>query len=267
MGRGARGAFSFASAPGADGAGAAAPAIGGGLAGQPPAEGGCIARVLSVCVGRVVERLAPAAFLAAGEAARPYRTGIAKAAAFGPVRVTVAGLVGDRQADTRNHGGADKAVHAHFVAHLRAWGAERGAALRHGEIGENLTLGAAEDGPEPDEGALCIGDVVGVGTAVLQVTQPRIPCFKQAHQIGLRDAVARAVATGRTGLYLRVLQEGDVRAGDAVRLLRRPHPGATVAEVNRVLHRDRDDAGSRTRLAALPELAEAVRRELVRGRG
>lgn len=246
---------------------ATVPAVDGAPYRTPGPDGPCVARVLSVCVGGTCTRETPAALVRAGEAARTYRSAIAKGAVIGPARVTALGVEGDRQADTRHHGGPDKAVHGYFAGQLQAWGAERGRPLRHGEIGENLTLGAVEaGGAEPDETAFCIGDVLAVGSAVLQVTQPRIPCYKQAHQIGLPDAVARAVAMGRSGLYLRVLQEGEIQAGDVVRLVRRPHPGTTVAEVNRLLHHDRGDAAGRARVAAMPELAESIREELGRVR-
>ena len=222
--------------------------------------GPALARIGSVNVGRASLRRTPEAFVQAGEPLREYRTAIVKSEVFVPAFIGKGGLVGDQQADTRNHGGADKAVHAHFSQHLRWWGERRGRPVRPGEIGENLTLGPAGGGStEPDEAAFCIGDILAAGSAVLQVSQPRIPCYKQAQQLGLRDGVALAVATGRTGFYLRVLQEGDVQAGDQLLLLERPHPWATVAECNRVLHHARRDALARARVCGLAELSASVR--------
>jgi MOSC domain-containing protein YiiM len=178
---------------------------------------------------------------------RPRREGgawtaIAKAPVAGPVWVGPEGLAGDAQADRVHHGGPDKAVHAHFVVHLRAFGALRGRPVPPGSLGENLTWGAAGPGvPEPEEAAFCLGDVLRLGGAVLQVTQPRIPCAKQERRLGL--PAAEVAASGRTGLYLRVLEPGPVAAGDRVVLLERPHPEATVALANRFLHgRPRDPA-------------------------
>lgn len=222
-----------------------------------------VARILAVSVGRAVTHHTPQGFGRAGEAPPEYRSAIVKSPVFGPAHATTTGIVGDQQADTRHHGGPDKAVHAHFAQHLQWWGQRRDRQLLAGQIGENLTLGAVQDGAdEPDESMFCIGDTIAVGSALLQVSQPRIPCFKQARALGLPDGVALAVASGRTGFYLRVLREGDVQAGDVLVLTARPHPWATVTEVNRVLHHARRDAGGRARLAALPELAGSIREAL-----
>lgn len=224
---------------------------------QPEAV--ALARIVAVSVGRAQTHQTPAGFVRAGEAPRKYRSAIVKSPVFGPAFIATTGVAGDQQADTRHHGGPDKGVHAHFAQHLQWWGQRRGRQLLPGQIGDNLTLGTPTEGAaEPEESAFCIGDVLRVGKAFLQVSQPRIPCFKQARQLGLPDGVTLAVAAGRTGMYLRVLREGDVRAGDLLLLLARPHPWATVAECNRLLHHARRDAGARERLAALPELAASV---------
>ncbi len=197
-----------------------------------------LARVVSVNVG-LPRPLVPAG----GSLPTGRMSAIAKAPLQGRVPVGPSGLRGDAVADERNHGGPDKAVHAHFLQHLAWWAAQRGAPLCAGAIGENLTLAAPlTGGPEPDEGTLCIGDIVEVGTSVLQVTQPRIPCVKQAERLGLPDGVARVAQSGRCGLYLRVLQPGDVGAGDLLRLRKRPNAGITVADAHRFVHRARDDA-------------------------
>jgi MOSC domain-containing protein YiiM len=206
-----------------------------------------LARVASVNVGR--------AGLQAGRG-RPYPTAIAKHPCAGPVAIGPLGLAGDEQADLAHHGGPDQALHAHFARHLATWGALRGRPLLPGDIGENLTL---TGDPEPDEGRFCIGDIIAAGTARLQVSQPRVPCYKQADRLGIADALALAKAAGRTGFYLRVLQPGQVAAGDALVLVDRPHPDVTVALVNRVLHLDRADAAGRARVAACPELGARLR--------
>jgi MOSC domain-containing protein YiiM len=209
-----------------------------------------LARILSVNVGAPQPQ---------SHGGRTYPTAIAKRPCLGRVAVGPLGLAGDAQADTVRHGGPDQAVHAHFARHLATWSALRGAPLQPGDIGENLTLGPADPlGPDPDEAAFCIGDVVAAGTARLQVTQPRVPCHKQADRLGLADGVALAKAAGRTGFYLRVLQAGELAAGDAVILLARPHPDVTLASVNRALHVDRDPA-ARARIAACPELGGRLR--------
>ena len=258
--------------PGRDPPGSAAP--------RPPIT---LARVISVNVGQPQARRLPPPFPEADRVG-VYQTAIAKTPASGPVVVTALQLAGDAQADLRNHGGADKAVHAHFVQHLAWWGQRRGSPVSPGELGENLTLAAGLDpskppsstplaslraapraarpvGP-PDEAAFCIGDVLRVGSALLQVTQPRIPCYKQAAQLGLVDAVRLIAETGRCGLYLRVLKEGALRAGDTVQLVDRPHPDVTVADAHRFVHHERHDPQLRARLRGCSGLGRDIRRRL-----
>lgn len=223
---------------------------------------GVLARIDAVNVGLPRPARLPAA-LATGEDARDtYFTAIGKATVLHPVAVSAGNLAGDAQADTKNHGGPDKAVHAHFAGHLAWWGEMRGWPVSPGEIGENLTLSAACGGRQPDETDFCIGDILAAGTAVLQVTQPRIPCFKQAAVLRVADAVRLAGSIGRTGMYLRVLEEGTLQPGDTLRLIGRPNTEVTVADANRFIHQARQDQELRDRLSACASLGMAVRRRL-----
>lgn len=221
-----------------------------------------LARVESVNVGRPRPARLPEALTGSAGARERYVTAIAKAPVSGPIAVRTSNLDGDAQADTKNHGGCDKAVHAHFGRHLAWWGQKRGWPVSPGEIGENLTLGPAPDGRDLDETGFCIGDIISVGTAVLQVTQPRIPCFKQAAALRIADAVRLAGVTGRTGLYLRVLHEGTLQAGNLLWLIERPYPDVTVADANRFVHQTPHDAGLRARLAGCAGLGRDLRRRL-----
>lgn len=164
-----------------------------------------------------------------------YQTAIHKVPAKTPVHVGYLNLKGDQQADLNNHGGPDKAVHAHFSKHLVWFSRLAGRHVNPGEMGENLTLSALPGEQEPDENQFCLGDVVQIGSAILQVTQPRIPCYKQAVQLQVHDLVRNVVSAGRTGFYLRVLTQGDVRAGDIVQLLERPYPDWTIFRINQLL--------------------------------
>ncbi len=221
-----------------------------------------LARIESVNVGLPRAASLPAALARGSDAPRTFLTAIAKFPVQGPVAVHAVHLAGDAQADTKHHGGPDKAVHAHFVGHLDWWGVRRGWPLAPGEIGENLTLGTPAGGPPPDETTFCIADVLAAGSAILQVTQPRIPCFKQAAALQINDAVRLAGETGRTGIYLRVLQGGTLQAGDALVLLERPNPRVTLADANRFVHQARGDAELRSRLAACAGLGSELRRLL-----
>jgi MOSC domain-containing protein YiiM len=151
-----------------------------------------------------------------------------KRLAPGPVEVRPLGLVGDAQADLRVHGGPDKAVYGYAVAHYSAWASdfpEHAAKLQPGAFGENLTI----DGLVEDD--LCVGDVHMIGSARLQVCQPRLPCFKFALRFEDPLMPRHMVRNGRSGWYYRVLEGGVLTAGDLVRLAERPNPGFPFARL------------------------------------
>src|SRR5206468_1859741 len=145
----------------------------------------------------------------------------------------------------------------HPAEHYPSWRAELGLpGIGPGAFGENFVLSG------PDEHQVCLGDVLRVGDAVAQVSQPRRPCWKPARRWGVKDLIVRIEATGRTGWYLRVLRPGQVRALDPVELLDRPRPDWPVARAGAVMrdrHRNPDDAAL---LAEVPELAARWREDL-----
>ena len=146
---------------------------------------------------------------------------IVKCRIDGPVAVTSLGLVGDEQADPRYHGGPEKAVYGYAAAHYPAWVAghpEHAAMFVAGGVGENLTI----DGWVERE--LCVGDVHRIGTARLQVCQPRQPCYKFALRFADNKLPKAMVRNGRSGWYYRVIEEGALSPGDAVELVDRPNP-------------------------------------------
>jgi|SRR5579859_794425 len=197
-------------------------------------------------------------------AGNAWTTGFFKTPVSGHVWLARENLAGDGQGDTRNHGGPDKAVLAYAAAHYPVWRAELAwPGLPHGAFAENLTIEGL------DEAAVCIGDVFEIGEALVQVSQPRQPCWKISARWRRPDLTARVEASGRTGWYLRVLREGNLAAGDAVTLLERPHPAWSAARATRIMRR-RDDLDGAAALAALPELAiswhAALTRRLREGR-
>ena len=138
-------------------------------------------------------------------------------------------LEGDRQADLRVHGGPDKAVYAYPSEHLPRWNAELGPQppFGPGTFGENLTTaGCLED-------EVRIGDVWAWGEALLQVSQPRSPCYKLAMITGRPDLLKRLVESGRTGWYLRVLKQGRVPVAGPIRVVERHPARITVLDVHR----------------------------------
>ncbi len=158
-------------------------------------------------------------------------TGIYKEPVTGPVWLRRLNLDGDGQADLRVHGGADKAVYAYPHEHYRFWTRESGRNnFSFGQFGENLTTeGLLED-------AIFIGDIFRVGRALVQVSQPRSPCFKLGIRMGDPGFVARFAAANRTGFYLRVLEEGTVTAGDAIVLVERAGNSVSVSDAFRLRH-------------------------------
>jgi MOSC domain-containing protein YiiM len=188
---------------------------------------------------------------------RAFATGFWKDPVAGPVMVRATNLDGDGQADLENHGGADKAVLAYAAAHYPRWREELAVPdLPHGGFGENLTVGGLT---EPD---VCIGDVWRVGGAVLEVSQPRQPCWKLARRWRVKTLPARVIDTGRSGWYLRVVEEGLIEAGQPVEVVDRRRPGWTVERAHRVMFFHRADAGENAALAAVPELSLSWREVL-----
>ena len=162
---------------------------------------------------------------------RSVTSGIVKAPVDGPVMVRRINLDGDAQADLRVHGGADKAVYLYPAQHYAHWAGHLGRELSpFGYFGENLTVEGA------DEAETRIGDVVRAGDALLEVSQPRVPCFKLAMR--LRDhAIGKPfLASGRVGYYLRVLEEGALEAGDEIELVSPGEGGFSVRRIARMLN-------------------------------
>jgi MOSC domain-containing protein YiiM len=164
---------------------------------------------------------------------RTIETGIWKAPVTGRVAVRGVNLAGDDQADRRVHGGPDKAVYAYAAEDYEWWAGELGYVLAPGTFGENLTVNGIE------LGELVIGTRLAVGTAVLEVAQPRQPCFKLGMRMGDAAFVDRFEAATRFGAYFRIVEEGDVGMGDGITVLHERADGIVVRELGRV-NRDTD---------------------------
>lgn len=212
------------------------------------------ARVVSVLTGRAVPYARPGT-----------RSAIAKRSQGDTVQVGPLGLDGDEQGDPRHHGGPEKAVHLYALDHYPAWRADlagHAAALAvlaaPGAFGENLAVAGL------DEATVCIGDAWRIGSALLEVSQARQPCWKLDDRFGVPRMARRVQETGRTGWYCRVLEPGEVAAGARPRLERRPHPGWPLARLVRLLFHDMLEPAALAGAAALPELAERARDLLAR---
>ncbi|MGV3743544.1 MAG: MOSC domain-containing protein [Burkholderiaceae bacterium] len=183
-------------------------------------------KVLSINCARVGNL-----FVSDEEGMRRIASAIHKQPVQGPVEVGTLGIVGDEQADRKLHGGPDKAVYAYPVEHYPFWTAQRAQALRQesalppGSLGENLTIEGLS------ESEAWIGDRLAIGTALLEVSEPRTPCFKFNVKMRMSHASKLMLQSGYSGFYLRVLQEGSMQAGDTIALLPGPRR-MTIAMLN-----------------------------------
>jgi MOSC domain-containing protein YiiM len=205
-----------------------------------------MARVVSVNVGRPRQ--------IGVRRGRPLMSSIVKDPVDGRVRAAGTNLEGDEQADRRVHGGADKAVYAYASEDVAWWAQQLGRDdLGPGWFGENLTTEGI------DLTHALVGERWRVGDVELEVSQPRLPCFK----LGVRFADARMLKAfalaSRPGAYLRILREGELGAGDTVELLHRPAHGVTVELVSRAFLLD---PSLQPQAAQAPELAASLADEL-----
>ena len=181
----------------------------------------------------------------------PVSTGIFKEPVAGRVMLRTLNLDGDRQADLSVHGGPSKAVYAYPSEHYEYWKRELPEMnLPWGMFGENFTtVGLFES-------KLNIGDKFRVGSAIVMVTEPRMPCYKLGIKFGRPDIVKRFLASERTGFYFAVLQEGEVGVGDPIELIERSRDSLRVSDVTALYTHEKHNIGLLRRaieIEALPE--------------
>jgi len=160
-------------------------------------------------------------------------------------------LAGDDQADRKAHGGFDKAVYAYALEDTRWWEEQIGRPLAYGEFGENLMTEGIE------VNVALVGERWAIGTTVLEVSEPRIPCWRLGVRMNDNQFPRRFTEALRPGTYLRIIAEGELGAGDEIRVVERPDTDLTVRDVFRIYTRDRHEAG---RLLAVPQMSEAWKR-------
>jgi MOSC domain-containing protein YiiM len=201
-----------------------------------------VPRVLSVNVGT------PREFEFGGRLAR---SAIWKSPVPGRIAARGVNLNGDDQADRKAHGGPDKVIYAYAVEDLRWWEREVARSLDYGEFGENLTTEGIE------VNSALVGERWAVGTSVLEVSEPRIPCWRLGVRMDDPQFPRRFTEALRPGPYLRLIVEGDVGAGDEIRVVERPDHDLTIQDVFRIYARDRDEV---ERLLAVPQMSASWRR-------
>ncbi len=197
-----------------------------------------MSKIISINVG------APRTFEFRG---RTVSTAIFKSPVEGPVRVEGVNLIGDDQADRRVHGGIDKAVYAYASEDYEWWSGQLGRTLPPGMFGDNLTTEGI------DVGRAVVGQQWRIGDVVLEVSEPRVPCYKLG--IRMEDPGFPAVfsAADRPGSYLRIIEEGLLAAGDHIEIGAPPEHGLTVADIARIYHRDHQEAGRFVEAAQLSD--------------
>ena len=198
-------------------------------------------RLLSVNVGRV--RLFE-------YNRRPAKSAIWKTPVTGRIAARGVNLEGDEQADRKAHGGPDKAIYAYAVEDLHWWQQELARPLVYGAFGENLTT----EGIAVNDAL--IGERWEIGTTVVEVSEPRVPCWRLGVRMNDETFPRRFTAALRPGSYLRIIVEGDLASGDEIRVIHRPDHDLTIQDVFRIYTRDRNEV---VRLVAIRQLSESWR--------
>ena len=182
---------------------------------------------------------------------RPATSAIWKSPVVGRVAARGVNLEGDDQADRKAHGGPDKAVYAYAVEDSRWWARELERSMEYGVFGENLTT----------EGVDVTGARVGErwqnGSTVLEVSEPRVPCWRLAVRMEDTGFLRRFTQEGRPGAYLRIVVEGDLGSGDEIRIAYRPDHDLTIGDVFRIYTRDRQEA---RRIIDVPQMSSSWKR-------
>ena len=200
------------------------------------------AKVLSVNVG------SPREFEYNG---RLVRSAIWKSPVSGRIAVRGVNLDGDDQADREAHGGPDKAIYSYAIEDTRWWEHEIGRSLSYGEFGENLTT----EGIEVNDAL--VGERWEIGTTVLEVSEPRVPCWRLGVRMNDKLFPRRFTEALRPGTYLRIVVEGDLSAGDTIRVVEKPDHDLTIRDVFRIYTRDRDEVA---RIIEVPQMSESWKR-------
>jgi MOSC domain-containing protein YiiM len=185
---------------------------------------------------------------------RIIKTGIFKEPVSGRVRLREFNLDGDGQADLKVHGGTYKAVYVYTLENYDYWRRELGRDdLTYGQFGENFTV----EGMPEDE--VHVGDVFRVGQALMQVTQPRVPCFKLGLKMGDPAFVKKFLASERSGFYMRVVEEGEVGAGDEIKRVKVDPERMSVRDIHHLLYFDKTNVEAAKKALRIPALAPGWR--------
>ena len=173
----------------------------------------------------------------------------------GEVEITKNGIIGDKQADLRVHGGFEKAVYAYSYSHYKSWSEQMGEDYSndYGLVGENLTI------DDFDEKNLFIGDEVTISNCILKITQPRIPCFKLGIKMNNRKFPKLFSQSGNVGAYMKVLTPGKISKGDEITITRQESSSMTVYEIMYLLYKDLQNTDQMKRALKISSLTEDIK--------
>ena len=197
---------------------------------------GCVQDVFTGCPKEIVDERGT------------WTSSICRDRVRGSVKVSFQGLAGDKVAQPY-HGGPGAAICVHLSDHYEFWRREYGIDLPHGSVGENLTLG------ELAEADICVGDIIRLGTALAQVSGPRVPCTNLARRIGRTDWVKLTIRENKTGFYMRVLEPGYLREADSWMLQERLNASGSIPAINQCMYLkfDREFAHTMLDMSGLEE--------------
>ncbi len=191
---------------------------------------------------------------------KTVQTGIFKEPVSGTVMLREKNIDGDGQGDLRVHGGTYKAIYGYPFEHYTHWQQElQRDDFTYGQFGENLTVEGLL------ETSVYIGDVFQIGSTVkLQITQPRVPCFKLAYKMGLPEFPKQFLESRRVGFYFRVLEEGEIAAGDAITRIEVASASMSITEILNLRYFDRDNREKIARARKLPALSPSWKRDFTK---
>ena len=184
---------------------------------------------------------------------KTIETAFIKEPVFGNVQINKLGIIGDEQADKKHHGGYDKAICLYSFEHYAYWENRLDKKLPPSSFGENLTIsGFLED-------SLCIGDTLQIGEVILEISQPRQPCYKLSYIHGIEKLPLWIQETGFTGYYARVIKEGSINSDDQITLLKKDPLGVSIAFANQIMHHDQKNSEALRKILEVPALSESWR--------
>ena len=189
---------------------------------------------------------------------RSWESGIFKDEVRGPVHLGETNLAEDGQADLKHHGGPDRALLIYSAEHYPAWNDRFGRSLEFGSFGENFTVSIA------NETTVCLGDRWVANDIEIEVSQPRLPCFKLARRLDMPGLNLEVVKNRKGGWYARTLKQGTVEAGQKLTLVDRPNPEWTIDRAFLIYMTEKKDRQVLQELHDLPQLSTLWRESLAK---